>query len=249
MNKSVLEVCVDPVESALAAQKGGATRLELCSNLIIGGTTPSLGLIDLVNETVSLPFHVLIRPRFGDFCYTDYEFEGMKKDILTAKKHGAKGIVIGILKPNGALDTERLKHLIDMAYPLHITLHRAFDVCYNPFEVLEQAKALSIHTILTSGQQHTCMEGLECIKKLINAASDQIENLAGSGINSSNIVHIIKSTSATAYHLSGKKDRESAMTYRSKTVSMGLPILSEYISYETDWLEIKKIKEVINSFS
>ena len=249
MDKNVLEVCVDSVESALAAQKGGATRLELCSNLIIGGTTPSLGLIDLVNETVSLPFHVLIRPRFGDFCYTNYEFEWMKKDILTAKEHGAKGIVIGILKPNGELDTERLKCLIDMAYPLHITLHRAFDVCCNPFEMLDQAKALNINTILTSGQQQTCMEALECIKRLITAASDQIEILVGSGINSSNIEHIIKSTSATAYHLSGKKDKESSMTYRSKTVSMGLSVLSEYTGYETDWLEIKKVKEFIDSFS
>lgn len=247
MNKNVLEVCVDSVESALAAKKGGATRLELCSNLIIGGTTPTTSLIDLATETTALPVHILIRPRFGDFCYTAFEFEYIKREIMLAKDHGAQGVVIGILKPDGSLDTERLKVLINMAKPLHITLHRAFDVCRDPFEALEQVKALGIDTILTSGQKQTCMQGMECIKELIKQAGDQIEILVGSGLNSDNIEEVIKSTHAKAYHLSGKIEKQSAMLYRSNTVSMGLPVLSEYTVWETDWLEIKKVKDILNN--
>ncbi|WP_070000375.1 copper homeostasis protein CutC [Cellulosilyticum sp. I15G10I2] len=246
MNKITLEVCVDSVESALAAQKGGATRLEVCSNLIIGGTTPTSSLIDLVNASVDIPLHVLIRPRFGDFCYTPFEFEYIKREIKVAKEHGAKGIVIGILTPNGDLDIERLKVLIDLAKPLHITLHRAFDVCKNPFEALEQVKSLGIDTILTSGQQQTCIQGASCIKELVNKAGNQVEILVGSGLNSSNIEEIVKTTHAKAYHLSGKKEKESPMLYRPQTVTMGLPILSEYTIWETDWLEIEKVKDIIN---
>ncbi|MDF2596437.1 MAG: copper homeostasis protein CutC [Clostridia bacterium] len=247
MNECVLEVCVDSVESALAAQKGGATRLELCSNLIIGGTTPPVSLIDLVKKTVTLPIHILIRPRFGDFCYTPFEFECIKKEVILAKEHGAKGVVIGILKPDGCLDIERLKELISLAKPLHITLHRAFDVCLDPYEALEQAKALGIDTILTSGQEQTCTQGMECIKKLVLQAENQIEILVGSGLNSSNMREVMTKTHATAYHLSGKKEKESPMLYRPKTVSMGLPILSEYTLWETDWVEIKKVKEILNN--
>lgn len=146
-----LEVCVDTAEGAIAAEQGGATRIELCGNLIIGGTTPSTSLLEIVKENVSIPIHVIIRPRFGDFCYTDLEFEEIKRQVINMKEHGADGVVIGILKPDGSLDKERMEILIDLANPMNIVLHRAFDVCKDPFEALETAKELGIQAILTSG--------------------------------------------------------------------------------------------------
>ena len=247
MNHYILEICVDSLESALAGEKGGASRLELCSNLILGGTTPSKGLIDLVKEAVTIPFHVLIRPRFGDFCYTDFEFEIIKRDIQMAKSQGANGIVIGILTPDGHLDVRRLEILIDLAKPLHITLHRAFDMCKDPFLALEEAKKLKIHTILTSGQQQTSLAGTDCLSKLIKEASNEIEIMVGSGLTSHNILAVVNKTNAKAYHLSGKKEKESPMRYRPESISMGLPILSEYTLLETDWREVRKVKDILDT--
>lgn len=246
MSHYMLEVCVDSVDSALAAQKAGASRLELCSNLIIGGTTPPLSLIQLVNEAVTIPFHVLIRPRFGDFCYSPFEFESIKREIGIAKEHGASGVVIGILTHDGELDMERLKILIDLAKPLHITLHRAFDVCRDPFKAIEQAKSLGFDTILTSGQKQTCIQGMSHIKAFVNQAGGQIDILVGSGLNSNTIEQVLKGTGAKAFHLSGKKEKESPMLYRPEAINMGLPILSEYIIFETDWQEIKKVKDILD---
>lgn len=245
MTNRVLEVCIDSADSAIEAEKGGATRLELCGNLIIGGTTPTIALLDLVKKVVTIPVNVLIRPRFGDFCYTDLEFEQIKDEVIQAKEHGADGVVIGILKPDGALDVERMKVLVDLAKPMHVTLHRAFDVCNDPMETLHQVKELGINTILTSGQKQTCVQGKELIAELVRASENKVEILVGSGLNAGNIEEMIKDTGASAYHLSGKKELDSMMEYRSEEVSMGLPILSEYIIWRTDANEIKKVKENI----
>ena len=147
----ILEGCVDSVESAVTAWEAGAGRLELCANLMIGGTTPSLAAFRQVKRLCRVPVHVLIRPRPGDFCYTKQEFALIREEISIFRKEGADGIVIGILKPDGRLDLERMKLLMEDAQGMSVTLHRAFDVCADPYEALEQAAALGIHTILTSG--------------------------------------------------------------------------------------------------
>ena len=166
MKEYILEACVDSVESAMAAVEGGADRLELCGNLIIGGTTPGPWLFDEIRKRSDIRIHALIRPRFGDFCYTRYEIDILCEDIRTFRKLGADAAVIGALKPDGTLDVEAMKRMIDAAEDMSITLHRAFDVCRDPFEALETAKELGVNTILTSGQRKSAKEGVEILKQL-----------------------------------------------------------------------------------
>ncbi|MCB2298752.1 copper homeostasis protein CutC [Clostridium tagluense] len=244
----ILEVCVDSVESAMEAIKGGANRLELCSALIIGGTTPNINLFELIKEKTNIKMNILIRPRYGDFCYTEDEFEIMKRDIQMFEKAGASGVVIGILKPDGSLDIDRMKELIEVAEGMHITLHRAFDVCINPFTTLEEAKKLGISSILTSGQKNKCTEGRELLKELVEKSEDKIEILIGSGINSGNVEDVIRYTKSYAVHTSGKMEIESNMKYRKEDISMGFSILSEYIIIRTQSEEIAKVREILEKF-
>lgn len=243
-----LEVCVDTAESAIIAEKSGATRLELCSNLIIGGTTPSIDLLDIVKKNVNIPIHVIIRPRFGDFCYSELEFEEIKRNVISMKEHGADGVVIGILNPDGSLDKERLKILIELAKPLHITLHRAFDVCNDPFRALQDAKDLGMDTILTSGQKQTVLEGAKLISQLIKVADNEIDIMLGSGVGSDTIIELIEKTHAKSYHMAGRIKKESSMIYRAEGIPMGFPILSEYDLFQTSGAEIKKTKELISNY-
>ncbi|SHJ11254.1 copper homeostasis protein [Clostridium amylolyticum] len=241
----VLEACVDSVESAMEAVKGGANRLELCGDLIIGGTTPNINLFKLIKEKTDVKINVLIRPRYGDFCYTQDEFEIIKRDIKIFKEAGANGVVIGILKPDGALDLERMRELMALAEGMHVTLHRAFDVCKNPFEALEEAKNLGVKSILTSGQKNKCTEGIELLKELVEKSEDKIEILIGSGINSKNVQQVVSYTKSLAVHTSGKINVESPMKYRKEDISMGFPILSEYVILRTDSEEILRIREIL----
>ena len=153
MKEYILEACVDSVESAMAAVEGGADRLELCGNLIIGGTTPGPWLFDEIRKRSDIRIHALIRPRFGDFCYTDAEFSMIKHAVEDFRKMGAEGVVFGVLKPDGTLNMEQMKELMEAAGDMSVTLHRAFDVCVDPIETMEQAISLGINTILTSGQR------------------------------------------------------------------------------------------------
>lgn len=244
----ILEICVDSVESAIEAVKGGANRIELCSNLIIGGTTPSIILFNLIRKNVDVKINVLIRPRFGDFCYTENEYEIIKDEIQMFKEAGADGVVIGILKPDGTIDSERMKELIKLSEGMHVTLHRAFDVARDPYEALEEAKELGINSILTSGQKNTCYEGKELLKLLVEKSKDKIEILIGSGLNSNNIEEIMNYTKSVYFHLSGKIELESNMHYRNKDVNMGLPILSEYTIFRTDYRKIKKVKDILEKY-
>lgn len=241
----ILEACVDSVESAMEAVKGGANRLELCNNIIIGGTTPNINLFALIKEKNNIKINVLIRPRYGDFCYTENEFEIMKRDIRMFKRAGANGVVIGILKPDGTLDIVRMKELITVAEGMYITLHRAFDVCRDAFATLEDAKKLGINSILTSGQKNKCTDGRELLKELVEKSEDKIEILIGSGINSSNVGDIVKYTKSCAVHTSGKIEIESDMKYRKEDISMGFPILSEYVILRTESEEIARVREVL----
>ncbi|MGH4117380.1 copper homeostasis protein CutC [Clostridium sp.] len=241
----ILEVCVDSVESAMEAVKGGTNRLEVCSNLIIGGTTPNINLFKILREKVSLKMNVLIRPRYGDFCYTENEFEIMKRDIRMFKKAGASGVVIGMLKPDGTLNIDGMKQLIAEAEGMHVTLHRAFDLCRDPLATLEEAKKLGINSILTSGQKNSCTQGKELLKKLVEKSEHKIEILIGSGINSSNVEDVISYTKSYAVHTSGKMEVESDMQYRRDDISMGFPIISEYVILRTQCEEIAKIREIL----
>lgn len=244
MKSYVLEACVDSVESAIAAKKGGATRLELCENLIIGGTTPSYELFSQIKEETDLETRVLIRPRFGDFLYSKFQINQMENQIKKFVQLGADGVVIGALDFNGNLDIDTMKRLINSATNIKITLHRAFDVCNDPFKALEQAKALGINTILTSGQEQNCLLGMDLLKELINISSP-IEILIGAGVSSSTIEKFLKETNASSFHMSGKKTIASKMIYKNERVSMGLKGISEYEIWQTDSEEIFRAIQVL----
>lgn len=247
MKNYILEACVDSVESALAAQDGGATRLELCSNLIIGGTTPSPCLFEEIRELSGICTHILVRPRFGDFCYTDYEFRIIRREVRNFRRLGADGVVIGILRPDGMLDMERMKILMEEAEDMSVTLHRAFDVCVDPFETLEQAKELGINTILTSGQKNHCLDGRDTLKKLVECEEDRITIQVGSGVDAETIRQIQPYTKAHAFHMSGKQNLESAMVYRKEGVSMGIPSISEFEIIRTEQEKIRQAVRVLES--
>lgn len=244
---SVLEVCADSPESALAAVRGGADRLELCSNLVIGGTTPGPALYREIRRTCDIRIHALIRPRFGDFCYTDAEFRMILDEVSMYRSLGAEGVVIGVLKPDGDLDLERMKLLMAAAEGMSVTLHRAFDVCRDPFRTLREARELGIQTILTSGQANTCLEGSRLLGELVKEAGDGIEILVGSGVNPEAIRILRAKTGARAFHMSGKVTLDSSMEYRKTGVSMGLPSLSEYEIWRTDEENIRRARKELDS--
>lgn len=249
MKKYVLEACIDSVESARNAAKGGAERLELCSNLVIGGTTPDLSLFEIVREQLDIRIHVLIRPRFGDFLYTDYEFQMICKDVERFRQMGADGVVVGCLKADGTLDTERMKRLREVAGSMHMTLHRAFDVCKDPMEALEQAVETEVQTILTSGQKNTCVEGAPLLRELIERSKGRLDILVAGGVNARVIRRLIGEIGSASFHMSGKAVLDSQMIYRKDGVSMGIPGMGEYEIFRTDEEEIRKAKAVMEELT
>ncbi len=244
--KYILECCVDSVESALQAEKGGADRLELCSNLIIGGTTPTLALFRQIREHTNIRIHVLIRPRFGDFLYTKQELHIIAKEIDMFRKAGAEGIVIGCLTPDGSLDCEAMHFLIDYAGQMTVTLHRAFDMSKDPFQTLELAKELGIHTILTSGCQASCLDGIDLLRQLDEKSNGEITLMAGAGIQESSVRILREKTNLTAFHTSGKSVKNSKMQFRNPNVFMGLPGMSEYEIWETDSNAVSAVRKLLS---
>jgi len=247
MNNFELEVCIESVESALAAKRGGATRLEVCADLVIGGTTPGLCLYDEIRKNCDIKMHMLIRPRYGDFLYTEHEFAIMKNAIIRFRESGAEGVVIGMLKKDGTLDKERMRELIACAGDMRVTLHRAFDVCREPYEALETAIDLGVDTILTSGQQNSAKEGIELLTKLVERSAGRIEIMPGSGVNAEIIKELYERTGATAYHMSGRMVYDSKMEYRKAGVSMGIPTISEYELGITDEEKIHNARKVLEA--
>lgn len=245
MENYILECCVDRLASAINGEKGGANRFELCANLVIGGTTPSLTLFRQVRKHTNLPIHVLIRNRFGDFCYNDDEIEEMCDSIKAFADEGADGVVVGALTPDGDLDEDAIKKFILRAGRAKTVLHRAFDMCREPFVSLSKAKELGIDTILTSGQKGNCVDGSPLIKELIERAGKDINILIGAGVSADAIKKVYEMTGGTNYHMSGKKVIDSRMVYRREEVSMGLPSLSEYDIWETSAEEIAKAVKVL----
>lgn len=242
----VLECCVDSVESAINAYKGGANRLELCANLSIGGTTPSIYLFDEIRKEVPIKIHVLIRPRFGDFLYTEFEKSIMKKEVELFRDKGAEGVVIGALNKDGSIDFEFMKEVKSLCGNMKLVLHRAFDVCKDPKDTIEKMISIGVDTILTSGQENNCLKGIHLIKELSEVYSNRINIMAGSGLNSSNISEFLNKTTITSFHMSAKKVLDSEMKFRKENVSMGIPSLSEYEVWRTNEEEVKKAYDILS---
>ena len=221
MGQLLVEVCVDSVESALAAEKGGGGRIELCDNLLEGGTTPSAGMIESTCRHVTIPINVIIRPRGGDFCYSELEYEVMRHDIMMAKQLGASGVVIGVLNPAGNIDTDRTHALTALARPLSVTFHRAFDMARDPYGSLETLIGLGIDRLLTSGQEQSALEGLDLITELVRKAGERIIVMPGGGIHERNAARIVSQSKAQEIHVTARATIESPMRYRETRAFMG----------------------------
>jgi copper homeostasis protein len=229
--KVLIEVLVDSVESARAAEAGEANRLEVCQNLFEGGTTPSAGLISTLARAVTIPFNVMIRPRGGDFCYSDCEFEVMRQDVRIARELGASGIVFGVLTPDGTVDEVRSSELIALARPASVTFHRAIDVSRDPAEALECLIRLGVDRVLTSGGEPTVLEGVEVIASMVKQAGTRIVVMPGGGIRERNVERILRMTGASEIHVSGSRAVESRMEYRNTRVPMGKDLRAPEFSH------------------
>ncbi|WP_437921673.1 copper homeostasis protein CutC [Sphingobacterium sp. LRF_L2] len=215
INGIKLEICANSSYSALQAQLGGASRVELCQNLENGGTTPSHAQIVRTRTLLDIGIHVLIRPRGGDFVYSNDEFEEMKLDVSFCKEAGCDGVVVGVLNPDGTVDRERNAALIALAKPMTVVFHRAFDRCRNAEEALEEIINLGFDRVLTSGLRNTAEEGIELLKSLVEKAAGRIEVMPGSGVNETNIIQILEHTKAHAIHSSAKIAIASKMGFES----------------------------------
>lgn len=243
--KYKVEICANSVASCLQAQKGGAHRVELCAGIPEGGTTPSYGEIAIARKLLNIELNIIIRPRGGDFLYSDVEHQTMVHDIKIAKKLGVDGIVIGCLNADGTIDMVRNRELIDAAQGMSVTFHRAFDMCKDPFESLEQIIALGCDRLLTSGQQPTAIEGISLLSKLVAKANERIIIMPGSGVNENNIATIAKETKAREFHFSAREPINSKMEYRNPNLKMGGTVVSidEYVQNITD---SEKVQRTIN---
>lgn len=241
----ILEACVNSAISATEAQEGGADRIELCGNMQEGGCTPSVGTILFTRQRLKIPMMVMIRPRGADFCYSEDEFLVMEDDIRFVKEAGAEGVVFGILKPDGTVDTERMGRLAEIARPLSITCHRAFDMCSDPFMAIDDLMRLGFNRVLTSGQEDSAEKGAGLIKDLIRHANNRITVMPGHGIKEHNLKKVMDLTGAIEFHLYLTKQLPSVMKFTRHGVSMGKPELSEYETIVVDRERIQRAKEIM----
>jgi copper homeostasis protein len=195
-----LEISVESIEAAMAAERGGATRIEFCSNARVGGTTPSDELLRIVRKRVSLPIFSMVRPRGGNFFYTEAEFEAMRRDVDAAKEVGMDGVVLGLLGADGQIDVERTKELVERARPLPVTFHRAFDECVDLQRSLEDVIKTGAVRLLTSGGKRTAPEALDALAELVRIAGGQIAVMPGSGLHAGNIREAVARTGAREFH-------------------------------------------------
>jgi copper homeostasis protein len=223
----LIEACVDSVPSALAAEAGGAERVELCDNMIEGGTTPSAGTIAEAKARLRIPVFAMIRPRGGDFLYSDVEYGVMRRDIGHARALGADGVVLGLLDRGGAVDVERTAALVEAARPLPVTFHRAFDVARDPEEALEALIRLGVARVLTSGQAPTAPEGAALIAGLVRQAGERIGILPGCGLDETNLREFVGRTGAREVHVRGTSPVRTEMAHRNPRISFRAAVDSD----------------------
>ncbi len=241
-----IEVVVYNIESALRAQEGGADRIELCDNPDAGGTTPSYGTVEVVRRNINIDLFVMLRPRGGDFCYSNDEFYSMKRDLLQYQKLSVDGFVFGILNPDGTIDKKRCRELIEKARPLKVTCHRAFDMTRNPTEALEDCIEVGFDRILTSGQQTKAALGVALIAELIRKADGRIKIMPGSGIDENTVTEIIEKTGATEIHFSAVSFRNSPMIFRNPQITgMGSKEGDEFEVRTVDPEKVKRIRQLV----
>ncbi len=240
-----IEACIGTLQSGIEAEKGGANRVELCDNLAEGGTTPSAALIQMTKEKLEIPAAVMIRPRHGDFLYSDLEFEIMKKDIEFCKTVGVEAVVFGLLTPDGQIDCQRTMRLVESAGNMQVCFHRAVDLSRDYFEAIEKIINCGCTRILTSGGANKAVEGLNNIKRAQELYGNKIEIMVGSGINAENVSKFYE-IGIRNFHLSGKVQIDSLMTYRKEGVSMGaISAEEEYKITQTDYKKIEDVRKIL----
>lgn len=248
MNSPQLEICCGDIQSVKAAVEAGADRIELCSALEVGGVTPSAGLITTaVAMRGATRVHVLIRPREGDFVYSPEETEIMIADILTAKKCGAQGVVIGALTPEGHIDIAICSRLMEAAGEMSVTFHRAFDMCADSRRALEEIIALGCDKILTSGLANTAAEGIPALRTLNEAASGRITLIGASGVNPANAPRLLEEAGLHELHASARKRVDSTMIFRNGGVAMGADGADEYSRMVTDPAIVAQLLEIVHN--
>lgn len=245
---TLLEVCCYSMECAQEAQRQGADRIELCAAPQEGGLTPSLGVLKTVRQTVTIPVHPIIRPRGGDFCYTDGEFAAMLEDVATVRELGFPGLVIGVLDPDGRVDIPRMKKIMAAAGPLAVTFHRAFDMCVNPHEAWHALADLGVARILTSGQQSSAEKGLSLITELI-ALGDTPTIMAGAGVRAANLEKFLQA-GVKEVHSSAGQWVPSPMRFRNPGLSMSTDAdADEYSRYAVNGVAVAEMKHIISAQS
>lgn len=242
----LLEICVDSVESAIAAESGGAQRVELCSNLLEGGVTPSPGLLELVRKRLQIDIFVMIRPRAGDFCYTAEEFAVMKADIQHAKELGADGVVFGILNADGYVDVPRTRELVELANPLPVTFHRAIDVSIDFADSLERIIASGAQRVLTSGGTRRVMDSIQRIYDAIDNTRERITIMVGGGLSPENIRKVAEGSGAAEYHASLNTRISSPVGHRHRSLFLGLNMDREYSRYVVREKDVRLLREELN---
>ena len=240
----ILEVCCGSLASALAAQEGGAHRVELCANLFEGGTTPSHGTLELAREKLGIKINVLVRPRGSDFVYNGDEIEIIRHDVVKCKELGIDGVVIGFLTLQGEIDVEKTKEIVKLARPMSVTFHRAFDMCIDPYEALEELIEIGVDRILTSGQKNMAPEGVDLIADLVNEAGDRVIIMPGAGLEVENIADFHKWVGAKEYHSTLWTKVDSVMEFRRSDVFMGgLSQIPEFSWMQTDPERVRQFLE------
>jgi copper homeostasis protein len=243
---TIVEICVDAVDSALAAQHGGAHRIELCANLLEGGTTPSTGLLQVVRHKVAMAIQVMIRPRGGDFCYSDDEFAVMQQDVVNAKSQGADGLVFGLLKPDGTVDVERTRKLVELSRPLPVTFHRAFDVCSGLPSALEAVISTGAARILTSGGEPSALAGASSLSRLIQLSAGCITILAGGGINPANAREVVEKSGVHEIHAGLRSVIDGCMQPGNKKISPGVAGMDESQRFVVLQENVEKLIRAVN---
>jgi len=229
----LLEICCYNLESALIAQKAGAHRIELCTDPADGGTTPAFGLIKTARKKLQIPLYPIIRARGGDFLFSEDEFEIMQNDVVLCRQSGCDGVVIGILQTNGKVDKARCRQLVELAYPMSVTFHRAFDWTVNPFEALEDIIDIGCERILSSGQQPDAIQGAELLADLVKQADHRIIIMPGGGVRAENIADLAHQSHSTEFHSSASFKRKGNMEY------LNLAMQQEPVVVVADEREIK----------
>lgn len=241
MKKVKFEVCLQSVDGAVAAERGCADRVELCAALVEGGITPSLGTIRACRDAVDIDIMVMIRPRGGDFDYTERELDVMASDIRQLKGIGVTGVVFGILDTDGQVARPQVQRMLEEAGPEHtVCFHRAFDVCFDPFAALETLIELGVDRVLTSGQAATVPEGTGVIRQLVEQSAGRIGILPGCGITPENVAEVIALTGVQEFHATAFHSLTSRMQHQNPSVYMGIPGLSEYDREVTSEAEVRR---------